>query len=322
MNYLKKRLPRFRVKQLGPLLAALSYLFSPLNGQITPYFGEVSFDYSGATLNGHFQGSLSAPPDTLALPASAGLGAVYEPSDTTHLLLSAFQQADSNAIDLFFIYLRDDSGGVEPQSWTLPANPLDPNVLLGFIPNVDSTIIINLVSLFGDSLPDSTIIDALLNYLLVELLDQAYMGVSGTITLDTVSMDTLGGIFNATAMTGTFPPNALQIFNGRFNLSSFIPPALGVDPAEQLPQATTLDPAYPNPFNARTTIHFVLGNTEAVRLSVYDLTGKTVAVLAEGTKSPGSYSYTWSAASLASGLYFLQLRTHTTVLTRKVLLLK
>lgn len=310
------------MRRLGPILVILNGLFSLLHGQITPYLGDVSFDYSGVTMNGHFQGSLTTPPDTLALPSSAGLGAVYQPSDTTHLLIPAFQQSDSNTVDLFFIYLRDDSGGMEPQSWTLPANPLDPDVLLGFIPGVDSTFIIDLVSLFGDSLPDSTVIDTLLNYLFVELLDQAYMGVSGTITLDTINTDTLGGNFTATAMTGSFPPDVLQIFNGSFNLSAFTPPGLGVTPAQQLPQAVTLFPAYPNPFNARTTVRFVLANTEDVRLLVYDLTGRTVAVLAEGARKAGSYSFAWSPASLASGLYFLQLQTSTTVQTRKVLLLK
>jgi len=304
------------------MLMVYSYMFSPLIGQITSYLGDVSFDYSGTTMNGHFQGSLSAPPDSLVLPVSAGLGAIYVPSDTTHILIPAFQRSDSNTIDLFFIYLRDDSGGVEPQSWTLPANPLDPNAMLGFIPNVDSTFIIDLIVLFGDSLPDSTVIDTLLNYLFINLLDQAYMGVSGTITLDTVNMDTLGGNFSATAMTGSFPPNVIQIFNGIFNLSSFTPPALEVVPGEQLPQTVTLLPAYPNPFNTRTTVRFILSNTEKVRLTVYDLTGRTIDVLTNGVKSPGSYSYTWSATSLASGLYFLELQTPTTVQTRKLLLLK
>lgn len=310
------------MRRLGPILVILNGLFSLLQGQITPYLGDVSFDYSGVTMTGHFQGSLTTPPDTLVLPSSAGLGAVYQPSDTTHLLIPAFQQSDSNTVDLFFIYLRDDSGGMEPQSWTLPANPLDPDVMLGFIPDVDSTFIIDLVSLFGDSLPDSTVIDTLLNYLFIELLDQAYMGVSGTITLDTMNTDTLGGTFTATAMTGSFPPDVLQIFNGSFNLSAFTPPGLGVTPAQQLPQAVTLFPVYPNPFNARTTVRFVLANTEDVRLLVYDLTGRTVAVLAEGARKAGSYSFAWSPASLASGLYFLQLQTSTTVQTRKVLLLK
>jgi len=322
MNSPKKPSRKIFRSQFGPIFVTMSFLVSLLSGQVTTYLGNVSFDYSGTTMNGHFQGELTAPPDTFALPSSAGLGIVYQPSDTTHLLIPAFQQSDSNTVGLFFVYLRDDSGGIEPQSWSLPANPLNPDVLLGFIPNVDTTLVVDLISLFGDSIPDSTIIDTLLNYLFVELLDQTYMGVSGTITLDTISTDTLAGTFSATAMTGGFPPDVLQIFNGIFSLSSFTPPALEVVPGEQLPQTVTLFPAYPNPFNARTTVHFVLTNTEEVQLSVYDLVGKKVAVLTKGLKRPGSYSYTWSAASQASGLYFLQLRTPTTVQTRKVFLLK
>ena len=44
-----------------------------------------------------------------------------------------------------------------------------------------------------------------------------------------------------------------------------------------------------------------------VRLAVYDLLGREVAVLVNERKEPGNYSVTWIAGGLPSGVYFYQL---------------
>ena len=44
-----------------------------------------------------------------------------------------------------------------------------------------------------------------------------------------------------------------------------------------------------------------------VRLAVYDLLGREVAVLADGQKTPGVYSVSFNADGLSSGVYFCRL---------------
>ena len=66
---------------------------------------------------------------------------------------------------------------------------------------------------------------------------------------------------------------------------------------------------YPNPFNAATTIVYSLSAAQFVRLSVFDVQGKEVQILVHAFQPPGTYSYTFRAEGLASGLYFCQLKT-------------
>ena len=64
---------------------------------------------------------------------------------------------------------------------------------------------------------------------------------------------------------------------------------------------------YPNPFNPTTTVGYQLAAESKVRLSVYDLLGREVAVLADGTGWTGFHKGTMDASSLSSGMYILRL---------------
>ncbi len=77
-------------------------------------------------------------------------------------------------------------------------------------------------------------------------------------------------------------------------------------PAE-LPSAFVLQQNYPNPFNPTTTIPFTVPSRAAVRLTVYDAVGREVALLVNEELSPGTYSATFDASSLASGVYFYRM---------------
>ena len=61
---------------------------------------------------------------------------------------------------------------------------------------------------------------------------------------------------------------------------------------------------YPNPFNPKTTITFSLPRAGEVSLLVYDLLGREVARLVREMKQPGTYTVTWDARGVASGVYF------------------
>ncbi len=83
----------------------------------------------------------------------------------------------------------------------------------------------------------------------------------------------------------------------------------------------TLD-AYPNPFNASTTVRYSLNTPQPVKLDVFDVLGRHVATLAEGLRAPGSREAVFDAATLASGTYYLRLSTGEQTQNRKLVLLK
>ncbi|NUN70748.1 MAG: T9SS type A sorting domain-containing protein [Bacteroidetes bacterium] len=89
-----------------------------------------------------------------------------------------------------------------------------------------------------------------------------------------------------------------------------------------LPDAYALGQNYPNPFNPSTVISFAVTQSGPVSLRIYDVVGREVAVLVNGTLSAGRYHAEWNAAGLSSGVYFYQLRAGAFVSSRKMLLQK
>jgi hypothetical protein len=94
------------------------------------------------------------------------------------------------------------------------------------------------------------------------------------------------------------------------------------DERTAIPQQFVLEQNYPNPFNPSTNIRFSISMRSAVTLIVYDMLGKEVATLVNEYLEPGTYTSSFSARSLSSGLYFYQLRTDNVVETKKMSLLK
>ena len=86
------------------------------------------------------------------------------------------------------------------------------------------------------------------------------------------------------------------------------------DGAAETPSVFTLSQNRPNPFNPSTAIPFALGEDGRVRLTVYDLLGREVAVLADGYMPAGVHELTWdgrtgNGVQCASGVYIYRLVT-------------
>lgn len=75
-----------------------------------------------------------------------------------------------------------------------------------------------------------------------------------------------------------------------------------------VPRDFSLGCSYPNPFNPATRISYALPVDAKVVLKVYSSIGQEVATLVDGERPAGSYDVTWNAATLASGVYFYQIR--------------
>lgn len=64
---------------------------------------------------------------------------------------------------------------------------------------------------------------------------------------------------------------------------------------------------YPNPFSQTTTIQFEVKRRSQIRVKVFDLTGKEIALLKEGMLGKGIHEVVWDAADMPNGAYFYRL---------------
>lgn len=96
--------------------------------------------------------------------------------------------------------------------------------------------------------------------------------------------------------------------NGSFTIGD---PKVSVDESTtERPEAFTLKPNYPNPFNPQTTIAFELARAGEVLVSIYNAEGKLITTLVEGQLRAGGHNVVWDAKGVASGVYFVELRVH------------
>jgi parallel beta-helix repeat protein len=77
--------------------------------------------------------------------------------------------------------------------------------------------------------------------------------------------------------------------------------------AVQTPITSALVGNFPNPFNPSTVISYQLPKSSWVTLKVYDILGREVATLVDGTKETGYYSVTFDGSRLSSGVYFTRM---------------
>jgi hypothetical protein len=91
---------------------------------------------------------------------------------------------------------------------------------------------------------------------------------------------------------------------------------------QSVPTTSKLDQNYPNPFNPTSDIGYQISDIRNVRLAIYDLLGREVAVLVNERQSPGSYSVRFNANGLASGVYLYTLTAGDFVSTRRLVLCK
>jgi hypothetical protein len=90
----------------------------------------------------------------------------------------------------------------------------------------------------------------------------------------------------------------------------------------EIPKAYSLLQNYPNPFNPTTNIKFSIPQNGMVKLTVFDITGRQVAVLVNENLNAGTYTAGFNAANVSSGIYFYKLESGSFVDTKKMMLIK
>ncbi len=137
-----------------------------------------------------------------------------------------------------------------------------------------------------------------------------------------VELDSLGYVFVGSSGTGFQMAKVLgtstSIENGKHQITDF-----------------KLMQNYPNPFNPTTTIKYAIPKTPLnppfakggktggfVTLKVYDVLGKEIATLVNKHQSSGTYTVTFDATNLPSGIYLYKLQMGSFVQSRKMILMK
>lgn len=80
-------------------------------------------------------------------------------------------------------------------------------------------------------------------------------------------------------------------------------------PGSSLPGGFALLQNYPNPFNPSTTVVVRVADRGLVRIEVFDILGRKVAVLMNEMKQTGEYHIRFDASGLASGTYIVRATT-------------
>ena len=88
------------------------------------------------------------------------------------------------------------------------------------------------------------------------------------------------------------------------------------------PEEFSLKSAYPNPFNPITSLTLDIPESGQVSVQVYNIMGQVVATLASGHMDASTYTLTWDASNVSSGMYFVKAETAGSVTTQKLVLMK
>ncbi len=93
-------------------------------------------------------------------------------------------------------------------------------------------------------------------------------------------------------------------------------------PKSIVPSNFAFYPPFPNPFNPVTKLKFSLPSESGISLSVFDIHGRLVGLLADGLYNAGIHEVSFDANDLPSGLYLCQIQTSFGKSTVKMMLMK
>lgn len=92
--------------------------------------------------------------------------------------------------------------------------------------------------------------------------------------------------------------------------------------SNSIPKSFSLYQNYPNPFNPVTQIKFDVPKVSNVKLTIFDILGREVAVLVNGEMKAGVYNADWNASGFASGVYFYEIKAGDYRDVKKMMLVK
>jgi hypothetical protein len=95
-----------------------------------------------------------------------------------------------------------------------------------------------------------------------------------------------------------------------------------IEPTIPVSQDIGLFSAFPNPFNAQTTIRYTLPAPSNISIDIFDIMGRKIETLISEKQQAGEHSIVWNADGKPSGIYFYRLKVGDVSKTEKCILLK
>ena len=146
-----------------------------------------------------------------------------------------------------------------------------------------------------------------------------FLGTTGTIHVTEVGSTGFAGTFSGT-MTDPDDFTIISISGGTFDLEGHW--AVDAPPVVALADHGS----FPNPFNPKTTLRLVLAEETPLRVSVLDVTGRQVKLLADLDRVHGEVNLIWNGDDTAgrrqpAGVYFYRVATSQGVESGKMVLL-
>jgi hypothetical protein len=117
--------------------------------------------------------------------------------------------------------------------------------------------------------------------------------------------------------------NAGYMYTSEVHIYHVVNDATGInDDNSQIPSSFRLYPAYPNPFNASTTIQYDLVKNSPVEISIYNIMGQKIETLVDQRQEAGHHQVIWDASYVSSGIYFYKITAGDFTETKKMVLIK
>ena len=94
-----------------------------------------------------------------------------------------------------------------------------------------------------------------------------------------------------------------------------------------IPNKISLDQNFPNPFNPATAFHYTLAESGTIELTITDIIGRKVTTLISGFQRSGNHNLLWTGKDsngnqVPSGIYFYNLKSGSSIITKKMTLSK
>lgn len=139
-------------------------------------------------------------------------------------------------------------------------------------------------------------------------------------TLSTAGGFATNGTIHLTAIIGQTVVGQAPGVQGGFLLRPPRPTGTSAEDGTALPEAFSMSEAWPNPFRDRVSITFALPKASDVRVTVFDVLGRPVAVLTDRLYTAGAHEITWEpeATPTVSGHYLVHLQTSSFTKTRSL----
>jgi len=91
---------------------------------------------------------------------------------------------------------------------------------------------------------------------------------------------------------------------------------------DYFPRRFDINRIYPNPFNPQTTIEYQVLEPVNMKLVIYNVVGQRIYELKNEYVLPGYYAVNWNGSFHPSGIYFVILYSHQSIIRKKIILLK